>query len=95
MDTTSMTVAHDGHVVIDLPAQVIHISQDDLQAIVQGAYDSYGIVAQPSYDTEALRGALAFDQPAADVLGMIQERVNAAHQTYHERGFQPYAQVSA
>jgi hypothetical protein len=70
-----MSVAHDGHVVIDLPAQVIHISQDDLRVIVQAAYDSYGILAAPSYDVEAERAP-----EVPDVLGMIHAHVNAAHE---------------
>lgn len=94
MDTTSMTTAHDGHIVIDLPAQVIHISRDDLEAIVQAAYDEHGILARPSYYTEATTPkALPFDRPGADVLGMIQEHVNAAHAAYADRPYQPYGVV--
>lgn len=68
--STTMSVAHDGHVVIDLPAQVIHVSRDDLEAIVQAAYDEHGILAVPAYAIEADR--------TPDVLGMIHGHVNAA-----------------
>lgn len=33
----------------------VRLSLDELQAIVQAAYDQHGILAQPSYDTEAAR----------------------------------------
>lgn len=74
--TAMMSVAHDGHVVIDLPGQVIHVGRDDLVAIVQAAYDDHGILAVPSYDVEAERAPEVPD--LVDVIGAHVEAARAA-----------------
>lgn len=51
----------------------VTVTLDELQAIVQLAYDQFGILAAPSYDVEAERA------PELDPLQMIHDHVNRAH----------------
>lgn len=51
----------------------VGVDHDDLQAIVQQAYDQFGILATPSLEREAERGA-----ELPDVAGMIRGHVAAA-----------------
>lgn len=42
------------------------VTRDDLQQIVQAAYDQHGILAEPSYDLEAKRAGLSADEFEAE-----------------------------
>lgn len=56
----------------ELDGRWLILAQHELTALVQYAYDAYGILAAPSYDVEAER--------APDPLAMIHEHVNRAHE---------------
>lgn len=56
------------------------VTGTELQAIVQTAYDQFGILAEPSIEREADR--------APDVVGMIHDHVNAAHAQQAANGVQ-------
>lgn len=51
-------------------SRVVRMTEDELQAIVQAAYDQHGILAAPSWHTEAQRGRCQCSQPGCSDAGV-------------------------
>lgn len=53
------------------PPKVVHLSRGELEAVVQYAYDVFGLLAVPSYDTEAERHGAALEGVNAALNGGV------------------------